>query len=187
VKHRLPDFAYANLESPDVRAFATEDPHALLAECGEPVILDEIQRVPALLSYLQARVVEEPGNGRFVITGSHQLELRAAVAQSLAGRTNTGPWKPELYFFRDHNGLKIDPLQRRGRDLIGIEIRSASTLHAKMRDGLVRFDANVTPLAQKLLVYNGSADGRGGRRWSNGVQAIDFRRFAETLANMAPA
>jgi len=87
VKHRLPDFAYANLESPDVRAFAAEDPRAFLAECGEPVILDEIQRVPTLLSYLQERVDAEPGIGRFVITGSHQLELRAAVAQSLAGRT----------------------------------------------------------------------------------------------------
>lgn len=43
--------------------------------------------MPTLLSYLQERVDAEAGNGRFVITGSHQLELRAAVAQSLAGRT----------------------------------------------------------------------------------------------------
>ena len=50
-------------------------------------IFDEIQRAPHLLGYLQGMVDEEKSNGRFVLTGSHQLELRQAVSQSLAGRT----------------------------------------------------------------------------------------------------
>ena len=51
------------------------------------VILDEIQRQPELLSYLQVSVDADPRNGRFVLTGSHQLALREAIGQSLAGRT----------------------------------------------------------------------------------------------------
>lgn len=87
VREHLPHFAYANLESPDTRAFAAEDPRGFLAEQDVPAIIDEIQRVPELLSYLQERVDAAADNGLYVITGSHQLELRAAITQSLAGRT----------------------------------------------------------------------------------------------------
>ena len=87
VRRRLPEHDYANLESPDVREFAREDPRGFLAEHPNPVILDEIQRVPELLSCVQAIVNEEGGNARFVLTGSHRLELRAAISRSLAGRT----------------------------------------------------------------------------------------------------
>ena len=85
-RHELPDVPYSNLESPDVRAFATEDPRAYLAQFSGRVIIDEIQRVPALLSYIQAIVDDERRNGRFILTGSHQPQVRAAVSQSLAGR-----------------------------------------------------------------------------------------------------
>ncbi len=85
-RHELPDVPYSNLESPDVRAFATEDPKAYLAQFPDRVIIDEIQRVPALLSYIQAVVDDERRNGRFILTGSHQPQVRAAVSQSLAGR-----------------------------------------------------------------------------------------------------
>ncbi len=86
-RHYLANFNYRNLELPDVRAFATLDPNGFLADAGEPLIIDEIQRVPALLSYLQAAVDINQGLGKFVITGSHQLQLREAIGQSLAGRT----------------------------------------------------------------------------------------------------
>ncbi len=86
-RHALPDYAYANLEQPDVRSFAAEDPKAFLAQYPDKLILDEIQRLPELLSYLQVAVDARPGNGRFVLTGSHQLALREAITQSLAGRT----------------------------------------------------------------------------------------------------
>jgi hypothetical protein len=85
-RHELPEVPYSNLENPEVRAFATEDPKAYLAQFPGRVIIDEIQRVPALLSYIQAIVDEEQRNGRFVLTGSHQPHVRAAVSQSLAGR-----------------------------------------------------------------------------------------------------
>lgn len=83
----LPDYEYVSLETPDIRQFAQEDPRAFLNQYSSKVIFDEIQRVPELLSYLQGMVDEDGSSGRFVLTGSHQLQLRAAITQSLAGRT----------------------------------------------------------------------------------------------------
>jgi predicted AAA+ superfamily ATPase len=80
-------YAYANLESPEVRDRATKDPKSFLAQWKGPVIIDEIQRVPQLLSYIQVMVDEKKCNGQFVLTGSHQLQLKEAITQSLAGRT----------------------------------------------------------------------------------------------------
>lgn len=78
---------YANLEQPDVRTFAQTDPQSFLAQYPGGAVLDEIQRAPELLSWIQVRVDEQPGPGQFILTGSHQFELMAAVTQSLAGRT----------------------------------------------------------------------------------------------------
>jgi len=83
----LKDYAYANLETPDVLAFAQDDPRGFLTQYPDKTIFDEIQRAPHLLSYLQSIVDESGKTGQFVLTGSHQLELRAAITQSLAGRT----------------------------------------------------------------------------------------------------
>lgn len=82
-----PGHAYVNLEEPDVRALAEADPRAFLRHFPAPVILDEIQRVPSLLSYIQAMVDQDRTPGRFVLTGSNQFHLRSAISQSLAGRT----------------------------------------------------------------------------------------------------
>ena len=84
----LPDWSYCNLESPEQRQLAEYDPKAFLAQFPDKVILDEIQRVPELLSYIQVVVDEQKRNGQFVLTGSHQLSLREAITQSLAGRTS---------------------------------------------------------------------------------------------------
>ena len=82
-----PETRYVSLEDPDIRAFATEDPRGFLADTGDEAIIDEVQRVPDLLSYLQG--VLDAGNamGRFILTGSSQFELIESVTQSLAGRT----------------------------------------------------------------------------------------------------
>lgn len=115
-RQALPDYDYVNLEHPEVRQFAHDDPKAFLAQYTGNVILDEIQRLPELLSYLQVAVDADPRNGRFVLTGAHQLTLREAIAQSLAGRTallhllplsiaelsqhNIGYERPEEYLYR---------------------------------------------------------------------------------------
>ena len=87
-KTGLRGYQYSNLEVPETRQFATDDPKAFLAQFKGNVILDEIQRVPELLSYIQDIVDREQRNGQFVLTGSHQLALREAITQSLAGRTS---------------------------------------------------------------------------------------------------
>lgn len=87
VRMALPDYDYVSLEDPENRQIAASDPRAFLNAHRGSVILDEIQRTPQLLSYLQGSVDADNRPGRFVLTGSHQLELRAAITQSLAGRT----------------------------------------------------------------------------------------------------
>ncbi|MCY4515348.1 MAG: ATP-binding protein [Candidatus Tectomicrobia bacterium] len=83
----FPDLEYANLEAPDLRDFAESDPRGFLAQFDAGAILDEIQRVPELLSYLQVIADERGRNGLYVLTGSEQFPLSDAVNQSLAGRT----------------------------------------------------------------------------------------------------
>ncbi len=87
IKHLFPDFAYANLENPTVRALARQDPEQFFLRYPAPAIIDEVQQVPDLLSYIQVKVDESGKNGQYVLTGSHQPVLRAKVSQSLAGRT----------------------------------------------------------------------------------------------------
>jgi predicted AAA+ superfamily ATPase len=86
-REQLVGYEYSNLEIPETRELATADPVAYLEQFQGKVIIDEIQRVPHLLSYIQAIVDDENESGRYVLTGSHQLQLREAITQSLAGRT----------------------------------------------------------------------------------------------------
>jgi predicted AAA+ superfamily ATPase len=84
----FPDLKYTNLEAPDQREFAESDPRGFLAQLGEEgAIIDEVQHVPALLSYLQVLADERGKNGLFILTGSEQFRLSEAINQSLAGRT----------------------------------------------------------------------------------------------------
>lgn len=82
----FPDKPYVSLELPDQRRAAQEDPRGFLAQYPDGAVLDEAQRAPDLLSYIQVLVDEDPRPGRFVLTGSQNLSLSAHVSQSLAGR-----------------------------------------------------------------------------------------------------
>lgn len=86
-KTTFPDYRYVSLENFDVRQMAEADPKGFLKSYAAPVILDEIQRVPALLSYIQTIVDENKSSGQYILTGSHQPQLGQGVSQSLAGRT----------------------------------------------------------------------------------------------------
>ena len=66
------DYDYVNLEDPEIRSFALEDPKGFLADHPAPLIIDEVQRVPSLLSYIQVFVDRERKMGQYVLTGSHQ-------------------------------------------------------------------------------------------------------------------
>ena len=78
---------YISLEEPDVRQLALDDPRAFLDRLPDGGILDEVQRAPELLSYLQTRVDNDGRMGLFLLTGSQQFGLMSGITQSLAGRT----------------------------------------------------------------------------------------------------
>lgn len=86
-RHLFPKKNYVNLESPDVRRFALEDPRGFLAQYPDGAILDEIQRTPDLPSYLQPMIDEDPEPGKWILTGSQNFALLESVNQSLAGRS----------------------------------------------------------------------------------------------------
>lgn len=83
----FPELAYFNLEQPNVREFAIEDPLGFLKECAGGAVIDEIQRAPELVSYIQAKVDDEQESGNFILTGSQQFRVVESISQSLAGRT----------------------------------------------------------------------------------------------------
>ncbi len=86
-KKLFPEKSYVSLEEPDVRARAMDDPRGFLGSLSQGCILDEVQRAPDLLSYLQSMVDEDPSPGRFILTGSQNFNLLDSISQSLAGRT----------------------------------------------------------------------------------------------------
>lgn len=99
------DLPYVDLEPLDRRRFAEEDPRGFLESVRDGAVIDEVQRVPELLSYLQEEVDRDPRPGRFVLTGSENLTVSASVGQSLAGRaamlTLLPPSYDELRGFAD--------------------------------------------------------------------------------------
>lgn len=82
----FPAKPYVSLENPEQRQFATDDPKRFLAQFADGAVIDEVQRVPSLLSWLQGLVDERQRMGDFVLTGSQQFDLVRHITQSLAGR-----------------------------------------------------------------------------------------------------
>lgn len=78
---------YASLEDPDIRRIAMDDPRSFLERFPDGAVLDEVQRCPDLLSYLQTIVDSDRRMGLFILTGSQQFGLLSGITQSLAGRT----------------------------------------------------------------------------------------------------
>ena len=87
VRAHFKNHVYVNLEDMTCRRLATEDAEAFFRQFPAPVVIDEIQRVPELLSAIQVRVDQGAPPGSYILTGSQQLDLHAAVSQTLAGRT----------------------------------------------------------------------------------------------------
>lgn len=77
---------FISLEDPDIRLRAKEDPIAFLEENKAPVIFDEIQYVPELLSYIKTRIDQDRKPGQWLFTGSQNFILMQGVTESLAGR-----------------------------------------------------------------------------------------------------
>lgn len=82
----FPHYKKVSLEDLDMRAWATEDPRGFIASYPDQTILDEVQRVPSLLSYLQTHTDAANKEGMYILTGSQNMALIDSIDQSLAGR-----------------------------------------------------------------------------------------------------
>ena len=99
---------YRNLEAEDVLAAAKADARKFLMNGEANMVIDEIQRFPALLTYIQEIVDARRVKGQFVLTGSHQPELGAAVSESLAGRTGICTLMPLCIEEMEEAGVAVD-------------------------------------------------------------------------------
>lgn len=119
VRECFPEYTYVNLEDPINRMLAKDDYKSFFETYKEPLIIDEVQRVPELLSAIQVIVdSDRENNGRFILTGSHQPYLQEGIAQSLAGRTSIMTLLPlsmkELNQDGQLESLSIDDLLIKG-------------------------------------------------------------------------
>jgi len=85
-RHVFDNKSYVNLENPDSRRFALDDPRGFLFQYGSGAVIDEAQRAPEIFSYLQQLLDDSSLKGRFILTGSNNFLLQETISQSLAGR-----------------------------------------------------------------------------------------------------
>ncbi len=86
LKQLFNDYEYVSLENLNTRSFATDDPVGFLNQYSDKVILDEVQRVPELFSYLQGKVDDSKIMGQYILSGSQNFHLMNSITQTLAGR-----------------------------------------------------------------------------------------------------
>jgi len=123
------DLPYRSLETPDVRERATNDPRQFLNELADGAILDEVQRVPHLMSYLQEYIDRDRRPGRWILTGSQNFSLLESITQSLAGRIAICHLLPLSYAESAPHGADPD-------DLASVIVRGGyPALHASTIDG----------------------------------------------------
>jgi predicted AAA+ superfamily ATPase len=82
----FPNYDYVNLENPDVLGEASTDPRLFLNRFKDGLIIDEVQKLPKLFSYIQTISDEHNKTGEYILTGSQNFLLSANISQSLAGR-----------------------------------------------------------------------------------------------------
>ncbi len=161
----FPQLPYVSLEAPDVRAFASEDPRAFLAQFPSGAVIDEVQRVPDLASYLQGVIDAAPEPGRWILTGSQSFALAESVSQALAGRTAV------------HHLL---PLAR--TEVVRFDRYPETLEETMLAGGYPRiFDRGIDP-SDWLRSYVATYIERGMRTISNVGKLGAFQRFVELCA-----
>lgn len=109
IKQIFHDYKYISLENLNNRTFAENDPKKFLKLYNSKVILDEVQRVPALFSYLQEVLDNSDEMGRYILSGSQNFLLMKSITQSLAGRVALFSLYPfDIYELQDNNLLIED-------------------------------------------------------------------------------
>ena len=163
----FPDLDYVSMESPDRREFATRDPRGFLGGLGEGAILDEIQRAPELVSYIQEVVDESRRNSIFILTGSQQFRVSESISQSLAGRTGI---------------LRLLPFSIAEAALIRPEMNNDSMLYSGFYPRI--YDQDLDP-TQALGDYFETYVERDVRQISEIRNLSGFRTFVKLCAGRA--
>ncbi|MEZ5382841.1 MAG: ATP-binding protein [Microthrixaceae bacterium] len=164
-RHLFSDRPYVSLEPPDTRSFASEDTRGFLAGYPDGAVIDEVQRVPELASYLQSLVDDDPTPGRWIITGSQNLTLLDSVNQSLAGRTAI---------------LNLLPLTR--NEIVRFGSATDNLEAALLAGGYPRiYDQGLDP-STWLASYVATYVERDVRTVSNIGDLVAFQRFVELCA-----
>lgn len=96
LKHLFPKYKRYSLKDVNVREFAERDPVAFLNQHPEGMFIDEVQKVPALLEYIQG-IVDDCPSRKFLLTGSSNLELLHELCESLPGRAGVFELLPMTY------------------------------------------------------------------------------------------
>ena len=107
-KALFPAHEYRSLEAEDIRLAARDDPRGFLANGTKPMVIDEVQRFPSLLTYIQEMADARGEKGQYILTGSQQPDLAAAIGESLAGRTGICELLPLSLGELDAAGLAAD-------------------------------------------------------------------------------
>lgn len=103
----FPQASYTLMEDPDAIARMRADPHGFLDEIQLPAVLDEVQNVPELFSYVRSRIDKYPRRtGQWFLTGSQDAPLMRGVTESMAGRAAM----LQLYPLSQHETPKVDLL-----------------------------------------------------------------------------
>ena len=148
-----------------MRAFATDDPRAFLAQFPRGAVIDEVQRAPELPSYLQGIIDDDPKPGRWILTGSQNLALLDSVSQSLAGRSAV---------------LNLLPLTR--SEVVRFKRHPQSLEQTLLSGGYPRiFDRALNP-SDWLQSYVATYVERDVRMISNVGDLVSFQRFVELCA-----
>ena len=168
-KMLFPAYKYVNLEEPDHREFAQRFPRDFLNSYGVnsysgDLIIDEIQRVPDLISYIQVIADNNKKNGQFILTGSHQPQIKADITQSLAGRTAI---------------ITLLPLSIKELHLAGVVLERDEYIYRGFMPRIYSENASPKHLYQN---YYATYVERDVRQLINVGSQISFERFIKLLA-----
>src|SRR6266853_6737836 len=158
LRHLFPTAQYVLLEDPDIQGQIRSDPRTFLEDLQPPVLFDEIQNAPELLSYVRTLIDAAPRRmGKWLFTGSQEAPLMQGITESMAGRTAI---------------LQLLPFSI-------VESAKVNMLHGGFPEVLARPQSRALWFASYLQTYLE----RDVRAITNVRDLVTFRRFLALLAS----
>src|SRR5712671_5321761 len=158
LRQLFPKAQYVLLEDQDIQGRTRNDPRTFLEELRPPVVFDEIQNAPELLSYVRTLIDAVPRQmGRWLFTGSQEAPLMQGITESMAGRAAI---------------LQLLPFSV-------AETPKVNVLHGGFPEALARPKSRALWFASYLQTYLE----RDVRAITNIRDLVTFRRFLALLAS----